>query len=71
MLRDRLASMKVLVAEAQPLVPGAVRAFREKLAAKIKEAGGLTIALDPATAEYPVMPLAAIDSGALRTRSCQ
>ena len=39
-LRDRLASMKVLVAEAQPLVPGAVRAFQEKLAAKIKEAGG-------------------------------
>ncbi|MDO9043521.1 MAG: chemotaxis protein CheB [Desulfocapsaceae bacterium] len=31
---------------------------------KIKEAGGLTIALDPATAEYPVMPQAAIDSGA-------
>jgi two-component system chemotaxis response regulator CheB len=31
---------------------------------KIKEAGGLTIVLDPATAEYPVMPQAAIDSGA-------
>ena len=39
-LRDRLASMKVLVAEAQPLIPGAVRAFQDKLAAKIKEAGG-------------------------------
>jgi uncharacterized protein (TIGR00255 family) len=39
-LRDRLASMKLLVAEAQPLIPGAVRAFQEKLAAKIKEAGG-------------------------------
>ena len=31
---------------------------------KIKEAGGLTIVQDPATAEYPVMPQAAIDSGA-------
>lgn len=29
----------------------------------IKESGGLTIAQDPATAEYPVMPQAAIDSG--------
>lgn len=29
----------------------------------IKEAGGLTIAQDPATAEYPVMPKAAIDAG--------
>jgi two-component system chemotaxis response regulator CheB len=31
---------------------------------KIKEAGGLTIVQDPATAEYPVMPQAAIDCGA-------
>lgn len=31
---------------------------------KIKEAGGFTIVQDPATAEYPVMPQAAIDSGA-------
>jgi two-component system chemotaxis response regulator CheB len=29
----------------------------------IKEHGGLTIAQDPATAEYPVMPQAAIDAG--------
>jgi len=29
----------------------------------IKEHGGLTIAQDPATAEYPVMPKAAIDAG--------
>ena len=39
-LRDRLASMQVLVAEAEPLIPGAVRAFQEKLAAKIMDAGG-------------------------------
>ena len=39
-LRDRLAGMKTLVSEAQPLVPGAVRAFQEKLAAKITDAGG-------------------------------
>lgn len=32
---------------------------------KIKEAGGLTIAQDPATAEFPVMPQASIDSGAV------
>ncbi len=31
----------------------------------IKESGGLTIVQDPATAEYPVMPQAAIDSGAV------
>ncbi|MDO8946368.1 MAG: chemotaxis protein CheB [Desulfocapsaceae bacterium] len=31
----------------------------------IKKAGGLTIVQDPATAEYPVMPQAAIDSGAV------
>ena len=30
----------------------------------IKEHGGLTIAQDPATAEYPVMPKAAIDAQA-------
>ena len=29
----------------------------------IKESGGLTIAQDPTTAEYPVMPQAAIDRG--------
>jgi two-component system chemotaxis response regulator CheB len=29
----------------------------------IREYGGLTIAQDPATAEYPVMPQAAIDAG--------
>lgn len=38
-LRERLASMESLVKEAGPLVPGAVRAFQEKLAAKIAEAG--------------------------------
>jgi uncharacterized protein (TIGR00255 family) len=42
-LRDRLAGMKALVAQAQPLVPGAVRAFQEKLALKIKEAGGESV----------------------------
>ncbi len=31
----------------------------------IKESGGLTIAQDPTTAEYPVMPQAAIDRGAV------
>lgn len=31
----------------------------------VKAAGGLTIAQDPATAEYPLMPRAAIDSGAV------
>ena len=31
----------------------------------IKEHGGLTIAQDPATAEYPVMPKAAIDAAAV------
>ncbi|OGQ97164.1 MAG: hypothetical protein A2521_16290 [Deltaproteobacteria bacterium RIFOXYD12_FULL_57_12] len=31
----------------------------------IKAAGGLTIAQEPATAEYPVMPQAAIDTGAV------
>jgi uncharacterized protein (TIGR00255 family) len=37
-LRERLDSMAALVKEAQPLVPGAVKAFQEKLAAKIAEA---------------------------------
>ena len=31
----------------------------------VKEAGGLTIAQDPASAESPVMPQAAIDAGAV------
>ncbi len=31
----------------------------------VKTAGGLTIAQDPATAEYPLMPRAAIDTGAV------
>lgn len=31
----------------------------------VREAGGLTIAQDPASAEYPVMPQAAIDTGAV------
>ena len=38
-LRDRLDSMVKLVREAQPLLPGAVKAFQDKLAAKIAEAG--------------------------------
>ena len=38
-LRDRLSSMAALVKEAAPLLPGAVKAFQEKLAAKIAEAG--------------------------------
>ncbi len=37
-LRERLASMAKLVEEAAPLVPGALKAFQEKLAAKIAEA---------------------------------
>jgi uncharacterized protein (TIGR00255 family) len=37
-LRQRLDAMSVLVREAGPLVPGAVKAFQEKLAAKIAEA---------------------------------
>ena len=37
-LRDRLDSMGALVEEARPLLPGAVKAFQEKLAAKIAEA---------------------------------
>jgi uncharacterized protein (TIGR00255 family) len=38
-LRERLMSMAGLVEEARPLMPGAVKAFQEKLAAKIAEAG--------------------------------
>ena len=38
-LRERLSSMERLVKEAQPLMPAAVKAFQEKLAAKIAEAG--------------------------------
>jgi uncharacterized protein (TIGR00255 family) len=38
-LRDRVARMAELVADAGPLMPGAVKAFQEKLAAKIAEAG--------------------------------
>jgi uncharacterized protein (TIGR00255 family) len=37
-LRERLARMSELVAEARPLIPGAVKAYQEKLAAKIAEA---------------------------------
>jgi uncharacterized protein (TIGR00255 family) len=38
-LRERLAGMAALVTEAQPLLPGAVKAFQDKLTAKIAEAG--------------------------------
>ena len=38
-LRERLESMSKLVHEAQPLLPGAIKAFQDKLAAKIAEAG--------------------------------
>ena len=38
-LRERLDRMSVLVKDAEPLMPGAVRAFAEKLAAKVAEAG--------------------------------
>jgi uncharacterized protein (TIGR00255 family) len=37
-LRERLARMSELVIEAEPLMPGAVKAYQEKLAAKIAEA---------------------------------
>jgi uncharacterized protein (TIGR00255 family) len=37
-LRERLARMSELVVEAEPLMPGAVKAYQEKLAAKIAEA---------------------------------
>jgi len=38
-LRERLDRMAELVKEAEPLLPGAVKAFQDKLAAKIAEAG--------------------------------
>lgn len=38
-LRERLDRMAALVKEAQPLMPAALRAFQEKLAAKLAEAG--------------------------------
>jgi uncharacterized protein (TIGR00255 family) len=38
-LRERLDAMSKLVQEALPLLPGAVKAFQDKLAAKIAEAG--------------------------------
>jgi uncharacterized protein (TIGR00255 family) len=38
MLRERLDRMAELVKEAQPLMPGAIRAFQEKLAARLAEA---------------------------------
>jgi uncharacterized protein (TIGR00255 family) len=38
-LRERLDSISVLVKEAGPLLPGAVKAFTDKLAAKVAEAG--------------------------------
>ena len=39
LLRDRLERMSALVKEAQPILPEAVRAFQEKLSARIAEAG--------------------------------
>jgi uncharacterized protein (TIGR00255 family) len=38
-LRERLDRMSALVKEAEPLLPGAVKAFADKLAAKVVEAG--------------------------------
>ena len=38
-LRERLASMEKLVKDAQPLMPAAIKAFQEKLAQKIADAG--------------------------------
>jgi uncharacterized protein (TIGR00255 family) len=38
-LRERLERIAVLVKEAQPLMPAAIRGFQEKLAAKLAEAG--------------------------------
>jgi uncharacterized protein (TIGR00255 family) len=38
-LRERLDGMSALVEDARPLMPGAVKAFQEKLATKIAEAG--------------------------------
>jgi uncharacterized protein (TIGR00255 family) len=37
-LRERLDGMEALVKQAQPLMPGVIRAFQEKLAAKLAEA---------------------------------
>jgi uncharacterized protein (TIGR00255 family) len=39
LLRERLERMSNIVKEAEPLIPGAVRAFADKLAAKVTEAG--------------------------------
>ena len=38
-LRDRLARMSALVEQARPLMPGVMKAFQEKLAQKLAEAG--------------------------------
>jgi len=38
-LRERLDKMAVLVTEAQPLMPAAIKSFQDKLAAKLAEAG--------------------------------
>jgi uncharacterized protein (TIGR00255 family) len=38
-LRERLDRMSALAKEAEPLMPGAVKAFADKLAAKVQEAG--------------------------------
>ncbi len=38
-LRERLSSMSALVKEAQPLLPVAIKAFQDKLTARIAEAG--------------------------------
>ena len=38
-LRERLDRMSALVKEAEPLMPGAVKVFADKLAAKVAEAG--------------------------------
>src|SRR5260221_7143087 len=38
-LRERLDRMSTLVKDAEPLMPGAVKAFADKLAAKVTEAG--------------------------------
>src|SRR5260221_5742929 len=39
-LRERLDRMQALVKQAEPLMPGAVKAFADKLASKVAEAGG-------------------------------
>lgn len=41
LLRERLGRMAELVSEAAPLLPGAIRAFQDKLAAKLAEAGAV------------------------------